>query len=48
MRLWKKAEYALRATINLGIATDVGRRTVSGAVLAEANRLPLNPSSPAS
>lgn len=41
MRLSKKAEYALRATINLGIATEMGRGTVSGADLAEANRLPL-------
>jgi len=41
MHLSKKAEYALRATINLGIATEVGRTTVSGAELAEANRLPL-------
>lgn len=41
MNLSKKAEYALRATINLGIAAEVGRSTVSGAELAEANRLPL-------
>ncbi len=41
MHLSKKSEYALRATINLGIATEVGRTTVSGAELAEANRLPL-------
>jgi len=41
MNLSKKAEYALRATINLGIAAEVGRGTVSGAELAEANRLPL-------
>jgi len=41
MHLSKKAEYALRATINLGIATEVGRVTVSGSELAEANRLPL-------
>lgn len=41
MHLSKKSEYALRATINLGIAADVGRNTVSGAELAEANRLPL-------
>lgn len=41
MHLSKKSEYALRATINLGIATDVGRSTVSGSELAEANRLPL-------
>lgn len=41
MHLSKKAEYALRATIHLGIAAEVGRATVSGAELAEANRLPL-------
>ncbi|MBK1881486.1 Rrf2 family transcriptional regulator [Luteolibacter pohnpeiensis] len=41
MNLSKKSEYALRATINLGIAAEVGRGTVSGAELAEANRLPL-------
>jgi Rrf2 family protein len=41
MHLSKKAEYALRAMINLGIASEVGRATVSGAELAEANRLPL-------
>ena len=31
----------MRATIHLGIAAEVGRPTVSGADLAEANRLPL-------
>ena len=41
MHLSKKAEYALRATINLGIAAEVGKSTVSGAELAETNRLPL-------
>jgi Rrf2 family protein len=41
MHLSKKSEYALRATIHLGIATEVGRGTISGAELAEANRLPL-------
>jgi Rrf2 family protein len=41
MHLSKKAEYALRATINLGIAAEVGRATVSGSELAEVNRLPL-------
>ncbi len=41
MHLSKKAEYALRATIHLGIAAEVGRATISGADLAEANRLPL-------
>ncbi len=41
MHLSKKAEYALRATIHLGIATEMGRVTISGAELAESNRLPL-------
>ncbi len=41
MRLSKKAEYALRALIHLGIATELGRPSVGGAELAEANRLPL-------
>lgn len=41
MHLSKKAEYALRATINLGMAAEVGRGTIPGAELAEANRLPL-------
>jgi Rrf2 family protein len=41
MHLSKKAEYALRATIHLGIANEVGRKTISGAELAESNRLPL-------
>jgi Rrf2 family protein len=41
MHLSKKSEYALRAMINLGIAAEVGRGTVSGSELAEANRLPL-------
>lgn len=41
MHLSKKAEYALRATIHLGIASEVGRSTISGAELAEVNRLPL-------
>ncbi len=41
MHLSKKAEYALRATIHLGMATEVGRPTISGAELAEVNRLPL-------
>jgi Rrf2 family protein len=41
MHLSKKAEYALRATIHLGMATEAGRPTISGAELAEANRLPL-------
>jgi len=41
MHLSKKAEYALRALINLGIASDMGRSALPGAELAEANRLPL-------
>ena len=41
MHLSKKAEYALRATINLGMAAEVGRQTVPGSELAEENRLPL-------
>ena len=41
MNLSKKAEYALRSMIHLGIATELGLPTVSGSDLAEANRLPL-------
>lgn len=41
MHLSKKAEYALRALIHLGIAAEQGRPSVSGAELAEVNRLPL-------
>lgn len=41
MHLSKKAEYALRALINLGIASRNGRVALPGAELAEANRLPL-------
>lgn len=41
MHLSKKAEYALRATIHLGMAAEVGRATVSASDLAEANRLPV-------
>src|SRR5690349_10402163 len=41
MHLSKRAEYALRAVIQLGIAHELGRATVSGSDLAEANRLPL-------
>lgn len=40
MHLSKKSEYALRATIHLGMAAEMGRATVSGSELAEANRLP--------
>ena len=41
MHLSKKAEYALRALIHLGIATEMGLPVVSGVELADANRLPL-------
>jgi len=41
MHLSKKAEYARRSIINLGLAAEVGRVTISGAELAEENRLPL-------
>ncbi|MEI6673902.1 MAG: Rrf2 family transcriptional regulator [Verrucomicrobiota bacterium] len=41
MHLSKKAEYALRAAINLGIAAQMGRGSLPGSELAEANRLPL-------
>lgn len=41
MHLSKKAEYALRAMIHLGIASELGLANVSGVELAEANRLPL-------
>jgi len=41
MHLSKKAEYALRAVINLGIANQMGRAALPGSELAEANRLPL-------
>lgn len=41
MQLSKKAEYALRAMIHLGMAAELGQPTVSGADLADSNRLPL-------
>jgi len=41
MHLSKKAEYALRAIIHLGIANEMGLPVVSGVELADANRLPL-------
>jgi Rrf2 family protein len=41
MNLSKKAEYALRATIHLGIASEIGLHTISAIDLAEANRLPV-------
>ncbi|MFA5256660.1 MAG: Rrf2 family transcriptional regulator [Opitutales bacterium] len=41
MRLTKKAEYGLRAIINLGIAQELGRSRVSVADLATADNLPM-------
>jgi Rrf2 family protein len=41
MHLSKKAEYALRALIHLGIAKEMGVPVVSGVELADVNRLPL-------
>ena len=41
MQLSKKAEYALRAMIHLGMAAELRQPTVSGADLADSNRLPL-------
>lgn len=41
MRLTKKAEYGLRAIINLGIAQELGRNRVSVADLAFADNLPM-------
>lgn len=41
MNLSKKAEYGLRAVINLGIAAQMGRTALPGSELAEVNRLPL-------
>ncbi len=41
MQLSKKAEYALRAVINIAMASAQGRASVPGAELAETNRLPL-------
>jgi len=41
MNLSKKAEYALRATIHLGIAREMGLQTISVVDLADANRLPV-------
>ncbi|KAF0092945.1 MAG: BadM/Rrf2 family transcriptional regulator [Puniceicoccaceae bacterium 5H] len=41
MQLSKKAEYGLRALINLGIAQECGRAHVSAAELAQADNLPL-------
>jgi Rrf2 family protein len=41
MQLSKKAEYALRATIHLGIAQEIGLQTISVLELADANRLPV-------
>lgn len=41
MRVTKRAEYGLRALINLGIARELGRTRVSLADLATADNLPL-------
>lgn len=41
MKISKKAEYGLRALINLGIAHEVGLERVSAATLAQADNLPL-------
>lgn len=41
MKLTKKAEYGLRAIINLGIAQELGRNRVSVADLAFADNLPM-------
>lgn len=41
MKLSKKAEYGLRAMINLGIAEEVGHHRVAAATLAQADNLPL-------
>lgn len=41
MRLSKKAEYAIRAMIHLGMAAEMNIGAVSGADLAEVNRLPV-------
>lgn len=41
MHLSKKAEYALRAAIHLGIAKEIGLQTISVIELADANRLPV-------
>lgn len=41
MKLSKKAEYGLRALINLGIAQEVGLARVPAATLARADNLPL-------
>jgi Rrf2 family protein len=41
MRISKKAEYGLRAIINLGIAHEVGLPRVSASLLAQVDNLPL-------
>ena len=41
MRLSKKGEYALRSLINLGIATEVGRKLVQVSELADSEQLPV-------
>ena len=41
MQLSKRAEYGLRALINLGIAREAGRALVAAGLLARADNLPL-------
>ena len=41
MNLTKRGEYALRAVINLGIATELGRRQVPLSELASGDNLPI-------
>ncbi len=41
MQISKKAEYGLRALINLGLARELGHERVSAADLAQADNLPL-------
>ena len=41
MKISKRAEYGLRAVINLGIAHEVGHAKVTAGNLAQADNLPL-------
>jgi Rrf2 family protein len=41
MKISKRAEYGLRAAINLGIAREIGLERVSASMLAQADNLPL-------
>jgi Rrf2 family protein len=41
MKLSKKGEYALRSLINLGIASEVGRKLVQVSELADSEQLPI-------